>query len=352
MLQIITSIIFAVLTLLAVSLHKTYQYVPPKELKRRTREGDELARAIYRVVAYGYSLEVVMWGAIGVSAAGFFLATALTWPMWLALLMSSVLVWAAFYWVPTGRITELGRRLAKVVAPALAWILHYVHPVTDAVVAFVRRYRPVHFHTGLYEKDDLIELLTYQQRQSDSRIAQQELEIARHALGFGDLIVRDILIPRRVVKSVQVNDSVGPVLMAELHKSGFSRFPVHDKADGIVGTLYLRDLTGVKAGGRVADVMRKDSVCYVHEEQPLTEALQAVLKTHRQLLIVVNSFEEYVGIITMEDVLEQIVGKPIIDEFDQYEDMRAVAAKMAAKDHKAHANQHSTPTKDATEVIE
>jgi CBS domain containing-hemolysin-like protein len=79
--------------------------------------------------------------------------------------------------------------------------------------------------------------------------------------------------------------------------------------------------------------MRK-RVCYIHEEQTLLEALQAVLKTKHHLFIVVNSFEEYVGILTIEGVLEQIVGLPILDEFDRYEDMRAVAASIAEKEHK------------------
>jgi CBS domain containing-hemolysin-like protein len=50
---------------------------------------------------------------------------------------------------------------------------------------------------------------------------------------------------------------------------------------------------------------------------------------------VVNSFEEYVGIITMEDVLETMIGKLIVDEFDRYDDLRAVAARAAHKEHKA-----------------
>ncbi len=61
-----------------------------------------------------------------------------------------------------------------------------------------------------------------------------------------------------------------------------------------------------------------------------------LFKTHRQLYVVVNSFEEYVGIITIEDILETILGTSIIDEFDQYDDLRAVAARAAKKDHKNH----------------
>nr|MBP7806933.1 CBS domain-containing protein [Candidatus Saccharibacteria bacterium] len=74
-------------------------------------------------------------------------------------------------------------------------------------------------------------------------------------------------------------------------------------------------------------------VLYLHESQNLYEALTAMLKTKHHLFIVVNSFEVLVGIITLEDVIEQIIGKPIIDEFDEYDDLRAVAARQAQTIH-------------------
>ncbi|QQS69160.1 CBS domain-containing protein [Candidatus Saccharibacteria bacterium] len=76
-------------------------------------------------------------------------------------------------------------------------------------------------------------------------------------------------------------------------------------------------------------------VTYVHEDFTLYQTLQAFIKTKQHLFIVVNSFEEYVGIITIEDVLERVIGKLIVDEFDRYDDLRAVAAAAAKKDHAA-----------------
>jgi CBS domain containing-hemolysin-like protein len=132
--------------------------------------------------------------------------------------------------------------------------------------------------------------------------------------------------------------------MDELHKSGHSRFPVFDgKQENIVGTLYLRELGAGKDHGLVRERMSK-RVYYVHEDQSLHDAFQAILKTHHQLFIVVNSFEEFVGIVTMEDVLETMIGKLIVDEFDQYDDLRAVAMRAARKDHKQ--NKEPVPPAD------
>jgi CBS domain containing-hemolysin-like protein len=96
----------------------------------------------------------------------------------------------------------------------------------------------------------------------------------------------------------------------------------------------LHDLVITKENKKVKDVMRRE-VYYVHEEQTLDHALKAFIKTKHHLFIVINSFEEFVGIITIEDILEQIIGKKIIDEFDKYDDLREVAA-LRAKDVRHH----------------
>lgn len=335
--DVLACVVFALLTLLAVSLQKTYWAVPVKELKRAARQGDPFATALFKASGYGYSLQVVLWGMVGMFAAGFFLAVANTFALWMAFPLSVLLVWLSFYWVPSGQVTGVGRRVAVWLAPAFAWVLSYAHPVIDWLVAFVQRHRPVHIHTGLYEEADLIDLLEVQRQLPDNRIDETSLAMAERAIQFGSRIVRDALTPRRVVKSVRATDAIGPVLVDELHKSGFSRFPVHtDDSNKIVGILHLRDVRSGRASGHVADVMHASDVIYIHEEQPLSQALHAMLRLRRHLMIVVNSFEEYVGVITLEDVIEQVVGKPIVDEFDAYDDMRTAAAALAAKDHAKH----------------
>ena len=331
-------LILAALTLFAISLQRTYGSVPVKELKRRARSGDQVASSLLRAASYGSSLRTLLWVLIVLVGAIFFTAVAQATEGWFAVLLSGIVLWFGFIWLPAQDATRMGVWVASKAAPVFEKILQYLHPLLDRLVSFVRRHRPLNLHTGLYDKDDLLALFDRQKIQSDNRVDANTLEIVEHTLKFADKKVSDILTPRRVVKSVSVDDTIGPVLMTDLHKSGFSRFPAYEgKQDNITGVLYLRDLVRAKAGGTVGKVMSKQ-VCYVHEDQPLTEALDAILKTHQQLFVVVNSFEEYVGIVTIEDIMEEIVGKQIVDEFDQYDDLRAVAAKMAAKEHKEHVD--------------
>ncbi len=338
MILFILVLLLAALTLVSVSIQKTYSKTPLKELKRRANKGDEVAKVLHSAVSYGASLELLLWIIIGLSAAGFFVALTSSLPSWLAIFGCAALLWVGFAWLPTSEVSGLSQKAAQWLAPGLAWLLSKLYPVLNKASNFAQNHRRISVHSGLYQKEDLVELLDRQQKQPDNRMTSAELAVVKGALTYSDKIIRDIMTPKRVVKTVKQDDSVGPLLLDELHKSGFSRFPVvGEKPDELIGVLHLRDLVNAKDGGHVKSFMKKP-VYYVNEEKPLQHALQAFLRTKRHLFVVVNSFEEMVGIITIEDVLEQILGKQIVDEFDKYEDLRAVAALQAAKEAKSHAH--------------
>jgi CBS domain containing-hemolysin-like protein len=338
MLLALTVIFLSADLLFLIALQKIYHHIPAKELRRQARAGDKLARQFYAVVAYGPSLDVFLWLCIGVLSAVLFVLLALSLPVYLAVLSCLIVVWVGFAWMPVASISKYTLRAAEFVSPLLHWILERLQPLLRKIAELGERFTHISVHTGLYDKEDIIELLKKQQAQPDNRISEQELGIVSHALTFGDLKVIDVMTPKRMIKTVSPDDSIGPILMEELHKSGHSRFPVEsidvDKQKTIVGTLYMRDMLGARHGGIVKEIMRPE-VFYVNEGRELSHVLDAFLKTKYHQFLVVNSFEEIVGLITIEDVLEQIIGKPIIDEFDQYEDLRAVASSQAEKDRKS-----------------
>ena len=336
MIQFIFIVLLATLTLASVSLQKTYAKIPPKELKRRARAGNELAKALFSAVSYGASLQLLLWLIIGLSAGALFVVLAMSLPSWLALFGCSALLWVAFAWLPNTRVTHLSEQIAQKVSPAIAWVLSRLYPILNRMGNFIKAHSRISVHSGIYQKEDVMELLDKQLSQPDNRMTAYEVGIVKSALTFSDSIIREVMTPKRVVKTVKQDESIGPILMTELHKSGFSRFPVYDeKSEHIVGTLYMHDLVNAKEGGSVKDHMKR-AVYYVNEEKKLDHALQAFLRTKHHLFIVVNSFEEIVGIITIEDVVEQVLGKQIVDEFDRYDNLRAVAALEAKKDAKAH----------------
>ncbi len=341
-------LIFAGITLLAIGLQRTYYHYPVKELKRRARHGDPLAQVLYKPVSYGVSVQVLLWAVVIVSAATSFVLLTQAFNTWFSILVVAFLLWVGFLWLPSSRLTTVSTHIATWLTPVINWLLNYLHVPLEWIGNFFRTHRHLSIRTHLYEKEDLKDLLENQRDLPDNRIAKKDIDLLMHTLQFGDKFVSDAYVPLRTVVLVDSSEAIGPKLMDDLYKSGYSRFPVYEKDQStIVATLYMKDLVKKKAGGHVRDVMRKE-VFYVHEDFTLHQALQAFLKTKHHLFIVVNSFEEFVGIITIEDILEQIIGKQIVDEFDQYENMRAVAATAAQKEHEERQKTSSEPT----EVVE
>lgn len=176
--------------------------------------------------------------------------------------------------------------------------------------------------SGAASKAELKHLIT----ESKDVLTQDELLRLQASLTLDERTVADAMTPVSVIETVDLKDTLGPLVLDGLHKTGHSRFPVIDRdVHHVVGLLYLHDIVNLKkAKATVRDAM-DPRVHYIHEDHTLEHALAGFLKTHRHLFVVVNGYRETVGVLTLEDVLEALLGKKIVDEFDQYDDLRAVA---------------------------
>lgn len=166
-------------------------------------------------------------------------------------------------------------------------------------------------------------------------LTADEKKLLVNGLHFAQKTVESIMTPRGVVETVAKAEVLGPLTLNDLHKTGHSRFPVIDgDIDHVIGVLHIRELLtlGNKHSETAADAMEK-RVYYIHEEQTLDHALAAFLKTRHHLFVVVNGYRETAGIITIEDVIEALLGRKIVDEFDLHDDLRIVAAREAAQNN-------------------
>jgi CBS domain containing-hemolysin-like protein len=367
----LAAVILLVLAIAGVVVRKTYYYVPARELKRRAEQHDPLASRLYPAVAYGESLRGLLWIWIGLATAGGFVLLVQVAPAWLSFIAIIGLLWVVNSWLPASRITRIGAHLATFVTPLIIWLLNYLHrPLSRGTETVQKRYTAP-AHTGLFERQDLLELIEQQQHQPDSRLSEEELEIAKRALHFSDYRVSDVLTPRKHVKTTLANDTVGPVLIDELHKNGQGYLLVRESSKGdFVGVLAFKRLS-LHSSGQVKNVMDKE-IYYLHENDPLDQALHAFFKTNCPLFVVVNSSEEYVGIITIDNILRQLLGHIPGDDFESYHDVTAVAhryvkpkqakkteaeADKKAKDNATESDQPAeaadkTPVKTDDEVIE
>ena len=354
MIAAIFGILLILLGLVALALQRFYSSVPAKELKRLAVRGDHLAEALYMPVAYGTSMRLLLWLIFCGGLTVGFLLTLYSLNAFVAFVIVGV-SFAAMVLLQSLRLTVRSAHFAVKAAPALNWTLTYLHTPFDMVASLLNRYRAHAAHSGLYEKEDLLDLLEQQHEQPDNRIPKHDLELLARAARFDDRQAADIVLPMSRVKVVSMGDHIGPVLLDELHASKQTSFLVYEETpDHVVGTLFLRDAVASKEGGQVRQLMHP-RICFVHEDFSLRQVLQAFARTGQFMVVVVNNFEEPVGVITLQHLLTQLIGEHQDDDFDAFENRAAVAAfrpkepELAAEEATAETEETST---ESTEVVE
>ena len=152
-------------------------------------------------------------------------------------------------------------------------------------------------------------------------LQESERLIVGNALDFADTVVRQVMIPRTEIVAVPEDIDLGG-LIAMARQTRFSRFPVYrEDLDHTVGVVHVKDLVGVDrtSHARARDLMRK--VPSIPETLRLDQALAEFRRQRAGLAIVIDEFGGTAGLVTLEDILEELVGE-VRDEFEQGEVQR------------------------------
>lgn len=313
------------LALLGIVMRKTYFYLPIKELKRRAIAHEHVAERIYEAASYGNSLRALLWLQISLAGGLSLVLLSRQMPLWAGLLVVGPLLWLAFSFIPATRVTRLGAQLTVWMTPVLVTILHWTHPLTSRLAQRVQ-HRYLDKPSRLFEREDLLELIQRQNLHPENRLSKRQLELAAQALEFEERTVGDVMTGRKKFKTVLADDTIGPVLIDELHKAGRDIALVREAKKGpIVGTLDYRQLN-LKSRGKVSDLM-DSRVYYLHQSDSLSEAVGTVFATGQTVFFVVNDFEEHVGMITLRDMLRKLFGGEHDSQPIDHTDPAAVAAR-------------------------
>jgi CBS domain containing-hemolysin-like protein len=147
-----------------------------------------------------------------------------------------------------------------------------------------------------------------------------EREMVKSVVQLGDTIVRDVMVPRTDMVFIEADKTVEQALSLAL-RSGFSRLPVvGENTDDIVGIVYLKDIVAwvhehpdAETTDKVATLMRPAS--FVPDSKPVDELLRQMQARRIHVSIVIDEYGGTAGLVTIEDLLEEIVGE-ITDEYD------------------------------------
>ncbi len=158
---------------------------------------------------------------------------------------------------------------------------------------------------------------------------QEESKIIRNLLRFNTIQAKDIMTPRTVVKVASEATTVR-VFYEENRNLRFSRIPIfRDSKDHINGFVLKDEILSNLVNGQ-DDVQLKDirrEIMIVNEQFPLPELFNKLMERREHIALVVDEFGGMAGIVTMEDVIETLLGMEIVDELDNIEDMQLLARK-------------------------
>jgi Mg2+/Co2+ transporter CorB len=319
---IVVTILTFLLLVIVAGLHPTPHLVSQFELQRRSRTSKEALRQhrrekllpdVYGAIAAKLAVLVVAFTALSIVTFG--------WVLGIIIAIIGILLYPVVaQWAPINRLA--GKIYNHYEAPYLD-IIEKMKPFFAVVRAVaVPRVEPYHRFDSKQELQRLID-------QSGDVLTADEKTLIIHGLSFKDIQVETIMTPKSLIKSIKKSEFLGPLVLSEIHELGHSRLPVIGAdIDHVVGILHLNDLLSLDIKqSHTAEKAMEPKVFYIRQDDNLEHALAAFIESHHHLFIVINEQRETVGIVTLEDVIGELIGHKIVDKDDDHEDLRLIAAK-------------------------
>ena len=246
------------------------------------------------------------------------------WSTWIALVVViAALVVVAYIGLGVAPRT-LGRqhaeRIALIAARPTRFLATILGPITTLLIVIGNALTPGKgFREGPFdtaaELREMVDLAG-----ADDLIEDAERKMIHSVFDLGDTFAREVMVPRTEMVFIERNKSLRQAISLSL-RSGFSRIPViGENADDIVGVIYLKDM--VRRTFEHHDAEREDTVdslmratSFVPDSKPADELLKDMQAARVHVAIVVDEYGGTAGLVTIEDILEEIVGE-IADEYD------------------------------------
>ncbi len=276
----------------------------------RLRASLHLTQSILRFLLAGQSILIFVPRAASASAA--------LYGLFVLLVASLVLFWLE--WLVTRLIALNPETWALRLTPIAQIVMFVLTPFVVLPFIISGRSEEALEGIGLVTEDDLMTLVDAGQQEGVFEKGERKMIFSIFRLG--DTLAREIMIPRIDILALEVDT---PLLEAvdALLQSGFSRVPVfQESVDNILGLLYAKDLLRVWREGNQLDSLKDllRPAYFIPEAKKVDELLAEIQAQRIHMAIVVDEYGGVAGLVTLEDIVEEIVGE-ILDEYDQAEEL-------------------------------
>ena len=293
-------------------------------LKSRAEDGDSsAARVLNMAEQYDKLLSTILIGNNIVNIAAASIGTILFTRMLgaergatVSTIVLTIIVLIFGEVTPKSLAKEMPEKVATAVSPFLVLLMALMTPLTWLFTQWKKLLG--HFvHSGEADTITEGELMTMvSEAENDGELTDRESELIRSAIEFDDVEVEEILTPR--VDVVAVEDDIPLEELAQTFaESGYSRLPVyHGTIDNIIGVVHEKDfyIARLKKATKIDDLVVP--TLYTTGSTQISQLLRTLREQHHHLAVVVDEYGGTEGIITLEDILEELVGE-IWDEHDE-----------------------------------
>ncbi len=215
------------------------------------------------------------------------------------------------------------RKLAIPAAFTITWLIRIVYPLVWISTRLTKLFSDS--ETNEITREEIIALASLGHR--DGSLFSQENEYLSNVLNLREIPTEQVLTPRSVVHMLSQDMTVSEALNHPQTKQ-FSRMPVLRKnRDDIVGKVIKHDLFEAERDGHGEEQIAKYviPIIRVSEKLPVQQLIDLFIKHHAHLFLVEDEFGQTAGVVTLEDAIETLLGREILDESDTVEDMQALA---------------------------
>ena len=218
------------------------------------------------------------------------------------------------------------RQLAPIIARPMYLLVGAFKPLIGLVQIMTKLIRKGHKEQPVSDAD-LLTLVVSGLR--SGTLNQDEARVIENVLSMDTRTVKQVMTPRPVVFTLSARTSAREAVSEDAIEK-YSRIPVFGKdPDDLVGVVRTVDILTALANDRFDVKMEQitQPIYFVVESTPLDDLLRTFLKRRQHLVAVIDEFGGISGIVTLEDVLEELIGREIVDESDQVTDLRAYAQR-------------------------
>ncbi len=287
-------------------------------LERRAKHGNKEARAVYPIRKRGnLLLTTLLLGNVAVNTAlSVYIGSLLSGVVAGAIattmifLFGEIIPQAAF----SRHALSVGSKFAPLVKVLMFIMLPITFPIAYALDKILGEEMP-----NLYSKRDLMQIVSDLEESEHSDIDADEERIVHGALQFSHTLVREIMTPAEKVTVFERNQRLNQEFINKVVETDYSRYPVYSgNSDNIVGILYAKELISEEQNTALFETEDAfdENFLKVNPDEKLDVVLGRILKQKKHMGVVLSRNKQFLGVVTLEDIIEEIIQFEIEDEGD------------------------------------